>query len=145
MSTRLAVPPRQISESCYCLGLRRAARTLSRRYDEALRPLELNNGQFSMLAAIAGLAPVSLNVLADTLAMDRTTVTAALKPLQRRGLVVVEVSASDLRAREADLTVDGRALLARAVKRWQGVQQVIEAELTPDGSHRLHEQLRRLT
>jgi DNA-binding MarR family transcriptional regulator len=144
MNVRLAVSPRQISEACYCLGLRRAARTLSRRYDEALRPLELNNGQFSMLTAIAGLAPVPLNVLADTLAMDRTTVTAALKPLQRRGLVTVEVSSSDLRAREADLTPDGRALVARAIKRWQAIQQAIESELTPAGADRLHEQLRRL-
>jgi DNA-binding MarR family transcriptional regulator len=143
MSTRLPVRPHQISKACFCLGLRRAARTLSRRYDEALHPLDLNNGQFSMLAAIAGLAPVSVHVLADTLAMDRTTVTAALKPLQRRGLVVVEVSPSDQRAREADLTADGRALLARAIKRWQAVQQAIESELTPAGADRLHEQLRR--
>ena len=83
--------PAAIGAACNCLALRRAARGIARRYDEAFRPLDLNNGQFSMLTAIAGLQPAGIQRIGEVLGMDRTTVTAALKPLQRRGLVEVEV------------------------------------------------------
>jgi DNA-binding MarR family transcriptional regulator len=114
---------------CVCLGLRRAARSVSRRYDEALRPLDLNNGQFSMLNVVAGLQPASMQALADHLAMDRTTVTAALKPLQRRGLVDVSVAVSDLRGREVVLTRQGSALLGKAVPLWQRAQAQLASDL----------------
>ena len=107
MFSTLLLQPSKVASECLCLGLRRAARALSRRYDEALQPLDLNNGQFSMLTMIAGLQPVGMQALADRLAMDRTTVTAALKPLQRRGLVTVEASEHDLRGRDARLAPPG--------------------------------------
>ena len=95
---------------CFSFALRRAARTVSRQYDEALAPLRLNNGQFSMLALLAELGPLRIQKVAETLAMDRTTVTAALKPLQRRKLVRVDVAGDDARAREAVLTPAGEEL-----------------------------------
>jgi DNA-binding MarR family transcriptional regulator len=102
---------------------------VSRRYDEALRPLDLNNGQFSMLNVVAGLQPASVQAVADHLAMDRTTVTAALKPLQRRGLVDVSVAGSDLRGRELVLTRKGSSLLGKAVPLWQGAQARLASDL----------------
>jgi DNA-binding MarR family transcriptional regulator len=119
----------QVAVECVCLGLRRAARSVSRRYDEALRPLDLNNGQFSMLNVVAGLQPASVQAVADHLAMDRTTVTAALKPLQRRGLVDVTVAASDLRGRELALTRQGQALLGKALPLWQRAQAQLASDL----------------
>ena len=112
-----------------CLGLRRAARAVSRRFDAGLRPVGLNSGQFSMLTAVAGMQPVGMQALAEHLAMDRTTVTAGLKPLQRSGLVEIEVSASDLRGRDVKLTARGRALLAKAIPLWEQLQAEVGAAL----------------
>jgi DNA-binding MarR family transcriptional regulator len=108
-----------VRDACLCLHVQRAARALARRFDQALKPLGLTNGQFSLLMSLnrpqaPGMAPV-----AELLAMDRTTLTAALKPLQRRGLVEVEVDPDDRRGRRLKLTTEGRALLARAVPIWK--------------------------
>ena len=129
MGTPNLLAPRDISETCMCLGLRRAARAVSRRFDAGLRPVGLNSGQFSMLTAVAGMQPVGMQALAEHLAMDRTTVTAGLKPLQRNGLVEIEVSASDLRGRDVKLTARGRALLARAIPLWEQLQAEVGAAL----------------
>lgn len=70
--------------------------------------------------------------VASLLAMDRTTLTAALKPLERRGLVRVSQDPSDRRSRILTLTGEGRNLLERAVPVWQRTHQEIE-QLMPDG------------
>lgn len=132
------------ASECLSLSLRRAARTVSRRYDEALAPVDLNNGQFSMMALVAGLGRARIQKLADLLAMDRTTVTAALKPLERRALVRIDVSQDDARVHEASLTEAGEALLRRAVPLWQAQQDVTESALSAEEAQVLREQLRRL-
>jgi DNA-binding MarR family transcriptional regulator len=114
--------PQGVATECLCLGLRRAARNVSRYYDDALRPLDLNNGQFSMLVMIAGLQPIGVAALAAQLAMDRTTATAALKPLVRRGWVLLTVSDADARGRDATLTAAGLALLEQATPVWKSAQ-----------------------
>jgi DNA-binding MarR family transcriptional regulator len=68
--------------------------------------------------------------VASLLAMDRTTLTAALKPLERRGLVKVESDPADRRSRILILTEKGRSLLARALPAWQRTHEEIE-ELSP--------------
>lgn len=140
----LSVSPSAVSSECLCLGLKRAARAVARRYDEALRPLDLNNGQFSTLTAIAGMQPAGMQALAEFLAMDRTTLTAALKPLERRGLVEVSVSESDARGRDVSLALKGRALLARAMPIWQALQQELTAEIGGTRAADLRGQLSRL-
>lgn len=121
--------PALIGAGCNCLALRRASRGIARRYDEAFRPLDLNNGQFSMLSAVAGLQPAAIQAISGLLGMDRTTVTAALKPLQRRGLVVVEVAKDDQRGRAVRLTRAGATLFERAIPIWQAAQQDIALQL----------------
>jgi DNA-binding MarR family transcriptional regulator len=134
--------PTQIGATCNCLALRRAARGIARRYDEAFRPLDLNNGQFAMLSAIAGLQPAAIHAIGERLGMDRTTVTAALKPLQRRGLVMVGVAEDDQRGRAVRLTRAGANLLARAMPLWQSVQQEVARQLGgTDASATLRRQL----
>src|SRR5437660_11372104 len=76
-----------VRDTCLCLHLQRAARAIARRFDEALRPLGLTNGQFSLLMSLNRPEPPTIGAVAALLAMDRTTLTAALKPLERRGLV----------------------------------------------------------
>src|SRR5215475_7422678 len=76
-----------VRDACLCLHVQRAARALARRFDEALRPLGLTNGQFSLMMSLNRPEPPSMGSVATLLAMDRTTLTAALKPLERRRLV----------------------------------------------------------
>ena len=70
--------------------------------------------------------------VASLLAMDRTTLTAALKPLERRGLVKVSADPADRRSRRLSLTRKGRTLLANAAPIWEDAHLKIEA-LLPDG------------
>ncbi len=115
-----------VRDNCLCLHTQRAARVLARRFDEALRPFELTNGQFSLLMSLNRPEPPPMGPVASLLAMDRTTLTAALKPLERRGLVKVRKDPSDRRSRILVLTDEGRELLARAFSTWKSTHQEIE-------------------
>ena len=110
---------RQVHDHCLCLQAQRAARALARRFDEAFRPLGLTSGQFSLLMSLNRLEPPGLGSVAALLAMDRTTLTAALKPLQRRKLVEVKPDERDKRNRRLSLTAEGRSLLAAALPVWR--------------------------
>jgi DNA-binding MarR family transcriptional regulator len=135
----------QVRDTCLCLHLQRAARMVARRFDAALRPLDLTNGQFSLLMSLNRPEPASLGNVAALLAMDRTTLTANLKPLERRGLVQVRVDAADRRARRLALTPAGRALLAAALPVWQRTHAAIEALLPCSDTDRLRAELRALS
>jgi DNA-binding MarR family transcriptional regulator len=113
--------------------VQRAARRLARRFDEALRPVGLTNGQFSLLISLNRPEPPAMAPVARLLAMDRTTLTAALKPLERRGLVVVGVGVEDRRNRRLSLTQAGRDLLEEAVPIWQRTHAAVEAGLDAEG------------
>src|SRR6187401_3220081 len=104
-----------VRDNCLCLHVHRAARALARRFDEVLRPFDLTNGQFSLLMSLNRPEPPSMGPVASLLAMDRTTLTAALKPLERRGLIKVSQDPSDRRSRVLKLTAKGHNLLIRAV------------------------------
>ncbi len=95
---------------------------MARRYDEALRPLGLTNGQFSLMMSLNRPEPPTMGQVSYVLAMDRTTVTANLKPLERRGLVAITVDAADKRSRRMSLTPAGRKLLAEAYPLWEQAQ-----------------------
>src|SRR5260370_39692276 len=85
----------EVRDTCLCLDLQHAARAVARRFDAALRPLELTNGQFSLLMSLNRPEAASIGGVSTLLAMDRTTLTANLKPLERRGLVTVSVDDAD--------------------------------------------------
>jgi DNA-binding MarR family transcriptional regulator len=117
---------RHVRDHCLCLAAQRAARTLARRFDEAFRPLGLTNGQFSLMMALNRPEPPSIGWLAALLAMDRTTLTANLKPLERRGLVAIAVDPADGRTRRLTLTEAGRALLGEAVPIWRRTHEEVD-------------------
>ena len=133
-----------VRDTCLCLHVQRAARALARRFDEALRPLGLTNGQFSLMMSLNRPEPPGIGTVADLLAMDRTTLTAALKPLERRGLAAVTVDPADKRGRLMTLTPAGRRLLARATPIWQRNHAEIEARLADGGPDLLRGNLRAL-
>ena len=130
-----------IRDHCLCLHAQRAARLLARRFDEALRPVELTNQQFSLLMALNRPLPPTISMLAPLLGMDRTTLTAALKPLERRGLAAVAVDGDDRRGRRVRLTGAGEALLARAVPIWRSTHQAVEHGLPLADADRLRQDL----
>jgi len=123
----------RVRDTCLCLHVQRAARTLARRFDEALRPFDLTNGQFSLLMALNRPEPPPMGAVAALLAMDRTTLTAALKPFERRGLVKVSRDPSDRRSRILTLTSEGERLLDRAVPVWEHSHFEVE-QLIPGGN-----------
>ncbi|HLI10781.1 MAG TPA: MarR family transcriptional regulator [Alphaproteobacteria bacterium] len=120
----------EVRDACLCLHLRRAARAVARWFDAALRPLDLTNGQFSLMMSLNRPEPPSIGAVAAFLAMDRTTLTANLKPLERRGLVTVTVDPADKRGRRLALTPAGRALLAEAVPVWRRTHGAVERRLS---------------
>lgn len=134
-----------VRDCCLCLHVQRAARALARRFDNALRPLGLTNGQFSLMMSLNRPEAPAIGSVASFLAMDRTTLTAALKPLQRRGLIKVMKDHDDHRARRLELSAQGRKLLARAVPVWTSTHAAIEARLGPGEPDRLRKNLRTLS
>jgi DNA-binding MarR family transcriptional regulator len=122
-----------VRDHCLCLHVQRAARALARRFDEALRPLELTNGQFSLLMSLNRPQPAPMSSVAALLAMDRTTVTAALKPLERRRLLKISTDPKDRRARLLTLTPKGMALLTKALPIWESVHRDLELLLPAGG------------
>ncbi len=118
-----------VRDTCLCLHLQRAARALARRFDHVLRPVGLTNQQFSLLMALNRPEPPSMGPVAELLAMDRTTLTAALKPLERRGLVRIASSRTDRRTRLLALTKVGEEVLAAAVPIWRETHAAIESQL----------------
>ncbi|RED41879.1 MarR family transcriptional regulator [Rhodopseudomonas thermotolerans] len=118
-----------VRDSCLCLHAQRAARALARRFDLALKPAGLTSGQFSLLMSLNRPQPAPLGSVAALLAMDRTTLTANLKPLERRNLLEVLIDPADRRARLLRLTPSGRKTLAAAVPIWRKLHAEIEADL----------------
>ena len=134
-----------VRDSCLCLHVQRAARALARRFDDALRPLGLTNGQFSLLMSLNRPEAPAIGAVASLLAMDRTTLTAALKPLERRGLIKITTNHDDHRARLLQLTPQGKKLLARAVPVWRSTHAAVEASLGAGEPDRLRKDLRALS
>lgn len=130
-----------VRDACLFLHVQRAARALARRFDEALRPAGLTSGQFSLMMSLNRPEPPSMGAVASLLAMDRTTLTAALKPLERRGLIEVMVDPEDRRSRLIKLTPAGRVLLANAVQIWKREHGSVESLLPSAGADRLRRDL----
>lgn len=122
-----------VRDHCLCLHIQRAARALARLFDEALRPVALTNQQFSLLMSLNRPEPPPIGPVANLLGLDRTTLTAALKPLERRGLVVVTASEKDRRSRLLAITPEGIALLAKALPIWRRTHEAVDARLDAAG------------
>lgn len=134
-----------VRDHCLCLHVRRAARALARRYDEALKPAGLTNGQFSLLMSLNRPEPPTMGEVAEVLDLDPTTLTANLKPLQRRGLVAVTADGKDKRSRRLALTAAGRETLAVAVPLWRTAQAENEARVEGAAPDDLRQTLRALS
>lgn len=121
-----------VRDTCLCLHAQRAARALARRFDMALKPAGLTNQQFSLMMSLNRPEPPPMGPVAKLLAMDRTTLTAALKPLAARGWVSIEPDPKDRRGKRLRLTAEGANALSAAVPIWKDLHGVIESEMESD-------------
>ena len=133
----------EVRDACLCLHVQRTARGLSRRFDDALRPLGLTAGQFSLLMALNRPEPPTMAPVAELLGMNRTTLTAALKPLERDGLVESMPDRKDQRARRLRITLRGRELRGQAVPLWRREMAAL-TDLLDGEADRLRALLRRI-
>jgi len=121
-----------VRDHCLCLAAQRAARALARRFDEALKPAGITSGQFSLLMSLNRPEPPTIGSVASLLAMDRTTLTANLKPLERRGLIALVADEKDRRSRRIRLLDAGVAVLNAALPIWVSTHGEIDAEVGSD-------------
>lgn len=148
MSTRDDLPyavTLHVRDTCLCLHLQRATRVVARRFDEALRHLDLTNGQFSLLMSLNRPEPARMRSVSTLLAMDRTTLTANLKPLERRGLLKIAADPADRRSKLLTLTAKGRALLVSAMPIWKQTHAELDRLLTDPDSDSLRAGLNALS
>lgn len=132
-------------ELCNCLALRQAARHVTQFYDRYLAPTGLRATQFSILAKLNRLGPTTINVLAETMVMDRTTLGRSIQPLEREGLIAVRAGQADRRSKELLLTDMGAERLRQAVEAWSEAQKHFEAEFGSERASELRAILRAVT
>ena len=114
---------------CNCLALRQAARHVTQFYDQHLVPTGLRTTQFSILAKLRRLGPMTINALARELVMDRTTLGRTMLPLERDGLIAINDGTLDRRSKELTLTKTGAEQLRRAAKLWAEAQEEFKERL----------------
>lgn len=130
-----------VRDTCLCLHAQRAARALARRFDKALKPFGLTNGQFSLLMSLNRPEPPVMSYVAELLALDRTTLTAALKPLARDGYVEILPDPKDRRSRRLKLTDKGLEKLGTAFPAWKAEHEALEKEMPQGEVERLRQGL----
>ena len=115
------------SDDCNCLAVRQAARHITQFYDQLLAPSGLRTTQFSILAKLRRLGPMTINALAADMVMDRTTLGRNILPLERDGLIAVEKGSRDRRSKSLRLTEGGADRFRAAVEGWVQAQKQFEA------------------
>ena len=129
-------------DGCNCLAVRQAARHITQFYDQLLTPSGLRTTQFSILAKLRRLGPMTINALAAEMVMDRTTLGRNILPLERDGLIAVEQGSRDRRSKELRVTETGEARFRAGMKGWVQAQREFEkafgAKRTADMRALLH-------
>ncbi len=104
---------------CVVQNMRRASRLISRRYEEALRPVNLTSSQFTILQSLEGREGLPLGLMSEILGFEQTTLTRLLNPLEKRDLVELHRNPNDRRQKIASITKAGTALFREAKSYWQ--------------------------
>jgi DNA-binding MarR family transcriptional regulator len=129
--------------TCNCLALRQAARHVSQIYDGHLASEGLRTTQYSILAKLDRLGPMSINELAKSMVMDRTTLGRAIRPLERDGLLTIGAG-DDGRTRSLRLTARGEARFKAAKAKWREAQREFQIAFGARDSADLRMVLRRV-
>jgi DNA-binding MarR family transcriptional regulator len=132
-------------EECNCFALRQAARYVTQIYERHIGRVGLTAAQFTILAKLARTPDSTMLDLADAMVMDRTTLVRALKPLQRDGFVVAEISEHDGRSLMFSLSPSGESVLEQAVVAWHEAQEEFEKKFGRARAKALRAQLFNIT
>ncbi len=116
----------EVRRTCACDQLRRVTRGITQVYDDAVVASGLRITQLAIFVGLASEGDMPLSVLADRLALDRTTLTRNLKVLEDRGLIRIYEHADDARVRMISMTLEGSRMLTAALERWAKVQEFVE-------------------
>jgi DNA-binding MarR family transcriptional regulator len=122
---------------CNCAALRRAARHVTRHYDQHMAQVGLRSSQFSILTKLKRMGPLKINALAAAMGMDRTTLGRNILPLERDGLITIDQGEADLRSKEVNLTRAGAEKQRAGLKHWQAAQAGFEQSFGPKRSAEL--------
>lgn len=113
---------------CACANLRRAARAVTRFYNQELRSERIEITQFTLLMALDQAGEISQGKLGKLMALDSTTLTRMLELLRKRGWVQ-EKEGDDRRFRIIRLTTVGRAKLQQSLPHWTRAQDRMQRAL----------------
>jgi DNA-binding MarR family transcriptional regulator len=133
------------AEECNCLALRQAARHVTQFYDQYLVPTGVRTTQFSILAKLRRLGPMTINALADEMVMDRTTLGRNILPLEREGLIAITKGRTDRRSKDLHLTDAGIERLRVAVRAWAEAQRRFDELFGRGRAATLRAELRAIT
>jgi len=122
---------------CNCAALRRAARHVTRHYDQHMAQVGLRSSQFSILTKLKRLGPLRINALAAAMGMDRTTLGRNILPLERDGLITIDQGEADLRSKVVKLTGGGAEKQRAGLRHWQAAQAGFEQTFGPKRSAEL--------
>ena len=131
-------------DSCNCFASRKAARLITKIYEDHLAPLNLTSTQFALLAHLDEAGGASIKELVEALAMERTSIVRALQPLMRDGFVVQTPDDLDARRNVASLSDAGRKQLARSIPLWQAAQAEFEQKIGTEMSQQMRASVRSL-
>ena len=129
--------------ACNYLALRQAARHISQIYDRYLASEGLRTTQYSILSKLNRLGPLSINELAKSMVMDRTTLGRAIRPLERDRLLTAG-GGEDGRTRSLRLTATGEARLKAAMAKWREAQKKFELTFGAQDAEQLRSVLQRV-
>lgn len=131
----------EVSRLCACFNLRKLSRAVTQIYDDALRPIGIRSGQSSILMALNAHEQCTIHQLSQILCVDRTSLSRNLKPLSRRGLIVIRPGMHDKRTRLLRLSPEGHQKLLEAYPCWEQAQRKITELLGKDGLNNLVSEL----
>lgn len=115
-------------KDCACFNIRKSARVITQLYDEAMHPLGIRATQFTILAVVSHRGDITVTELADHLAMDRTTLTRNLRPLEKQGFIKAQ-QGEDRRTRMISLSKKGLNKLEKAIPLWKQAQKSVTGYL----------------
>lgn len=131
-------------DSCNCFASRKAARLITKMYEDHLAPVGLTSSQFALLAHLDEAGAASIKDLVEVLAMERTSIVRALQPLVRDGLLVQAPDPEDARRNVVSLSAAGRLQLRRAIPLWQAAQGEFERKFGAGLANQMRESIRSL-
>lgn len=131
MEVNEPINPKLINSKCSCFNLRKATRAVTQFFDHQLESTGIRATQFTLLVSMASVSARTLTEMANSLVMDRTTLTRNLKPLEKLGLIQT-IEPHDRRSKAYALTEKGQETLRRAIPLWQSAQQRVQNGLTEE-------------